>query len=136
MRWDSLGEYLAIAVSLEHLAEQSSNERAKKLSVSLNQAIERILQNRRSPSRKVNEIDNRASNFYVCLYWAELMAEKDKDFKDLALKLKEARHKVIEEFKLCQGRPTDVGGYYKPDPKKAEVELRPSPTFNSILDSW
>jgi len=134
LRWDSLGEYLAIAVSLEHLAETTNNTRAKNLSVALNQAIERILQNRKSPSRKVNEIDNRASNFYICLYWAELMATVDPDFKDIAVKLKDARHKVVEEFKISQGKPVDVGGYYKFDPKKADIELRPSPTFNKILD--
>ena len=136
LRWDSLGEYLAIAVSLEHLADTTNNKRAKNLSIALNQAIERILQNRKSPSRKVNEIDNRASNFYVCLYWAELMAAMDPEFKDFAVKLKEARHKVVEEFKASQGTAVDVGGYYKFDQKKAEVALRPSPTFNKILEGW
>ena len=95
------------------------------------------MQNRKSPSRKVNELDNRASNFYVCLYWAELMAEKDPDFKALAVKLKEAPGQVVPEFKIAQGKPVDVGGYYKMDDKKCNVELRPSPTFNKILDgNW
>lgn len=134
LRWDSLGEYLAVAVSFEHFAETTKNDNAKKLGVALNQAIERILQNRKSPSRKVNELDNRASNFYVGLYWAEIMAEKDERYKELAKKLKEARHQIVSEFKVSQGKPVDVGGYYQVDPKKANAELRPSVTFNKILD--
>lgn len=134
LRWDSLGEYLAMAVSLEHLADSTSNARAKDLAASLNAAIDRILQNRKSPSRKVNELDNRASNFYVTLYWAELMAERDAAFRPLADKLKAVRGQVVSEFKLAQGRAVDIGGYYKFDDKKCAVELRPSPTFNKILD--
>lgn len=134
LRWDSLGEYLAIAVSLEHLGETTKNERAIKLSKALNLAIERILQNRKSPSRKVNELDNRASNFYVALYWAELMAEMDPEFQTLATRLKDNRKQVVAELKVAQGKPVDVGGYYKFDDKKASTEMRCSPTFNSILD--
>merc|ERR1712010_364203 len=92
LRWDSLGEYLAIAVSLEHVAETEKNEKAKNLGDALNEAIQRLLENRKSPSRKVNELDNRASNFYICLYWAELMAAKDPEYKALAETLKNSRH--------------------------------------------
>lgn len=134
LRWDSLGEYLAIAVSLEHLGESTGNARAVKLSQALNLAIERILQNRKSPSRRVNELDNRASNFYICLYWAELMAEMDPDFQVLATKLKDVRKQVVAELKMSQGKAVDVGGYYMFDPKKASAQMRPSPTFNQILD--
>lgn len=134
LRWDSLGEYLAIAVSLEHLGETTGNKKALALSKGLNQAIERLLENRKSPSRRVNELDNRASTFYICLYWAEFMATVDDDFKELASKLKENRHKVVEELKLCQGKKVDLGGYYKVDPIKATNAMRPSPTFNKILD--
>ena len=82
----------------------------------------------------MNELDNRASNFYVCLYWAELMAERDPAFRAVATRLKDARGQVVSEFKLAQGRAVDIGGYYKFDEKKCAVELRPSPTFNKILD--
>lgn len=135
LRWDSLGEYLAVAVAFEHLSETTGDKGAKDLGKALNQAIERILQNRRSPSRKVNELDNRASNFYLCLYWAELMVlNGDTTFKKLADELKEVRSQVVAELKASQGKPVDVGGYYQFDPKKAEVALRPSPTFNKIFD--
>jgi len=135
LRWDSLGEYLAVAVSFEHLAQTTGNKGAADLGKALNQAIERILQNRKSPSRKVNELDNRASNFYLCLYWAELMVlNGDLTYKKLAEELKEARSKVVAELRASQGKSVDVGGYYQFDPKKAEVALRPSPTFNAILD--
>ena len=134
LRWDSLGEYLAIAVSLEHLCETTGNKKAGALSKALNQAIERILVNRKSPSRKVNELDNRASNFYVALYWAEFMAMEDPSYQDLATKLKDNRKQIVAELKMCQGKAVDVGGYYKVDPVKASSALRPSPTFNQILD--
>ena len=133
LRWDSLGEYLAIAVSLEHLAESNNNDKAKKLGEALNEAIQRLLENRKSPSRKVNELDNRASNFYICLYWAELMAMKDPSYSALATKLKDSRHQIVAELKQCQGRETDVGGYYKYDPVKASEVMCPSKTLNDIL---
>jgi isocitrate dehydrogenase len=135
LRWDSLGEYLAVAVSFEHFSEVHSNQKAAILSKSLNQAIERLLENRKSPGRKVNQLDNRASNFYIALYWAEFMALQDPSFQDLATKLKESRGQVVSELKLCQGKAVDIGGYYKFDPIKVEAAMRPSPTFNKILDS-
>jgi isocitrate dehydrogenase len=134
LRWDSLGEYLALAVSLEHLGETTSNDRAKKLANALNQAITRLLENRKSPGRKVNQLDNRASNFYICLYWAEFMAQVDPEYQTLANKLKDARGQIVEELKVSQGKPQDVGGYYQFDDAKASVVMRPSPTFNAILD--
>jgi isocitrate dehydrogenase len=133
LRWDSLGEYLAIAVSLEHMGETTHNERATKLSKTLNQAIERLLENRKSPGRKVNQLDNRASNFYIALYWAEFMAAVDPEYKALADALKSHRSEVVAELKSCQGKPVDVGGYYMFDPAKAELAMRPSATFNKIL---
>jgi len=135
LRWDSLGEYLAMAVALEHLGESTGNERASKLADALNKGIGRLLQNRKSPSRKVNELDNRASNFYVGLYWAEFMAEVDPSYQELATILKDNRKKIVEEMKGCQGEPQDIGGYYKLDPVKAERAMRPSETWNNILDN-
>jgi len=135
LRWDSLGEYLAVAVSLEHLGETTNNERATKLGGALNLAISRLLENRKSPGRKVNQLDNRASNFYIALYWAEFMAKEDPAYAELAKKLKESRVKIVEELKVAQGKPVDVGGYYKFDPKLADIAMRPYPTFNAILDA-
>ncbi len=135
LRWDSLGEYLAMAVALEHLGDSTGSERASKLADALNKGIGRLLQNRKSPSRKVNELDNRASNFYVGLYWAEFMAEVDPSYQELASTLKDNRKKIVEEMKGCQGEPQDIGGYYKLDPAKAERAMRPSETWNNILDN-
>jgi isocitrate dehydrogenase len=135
LRWDSLGEYLALAVSLEHLGVTSKNDRALKLGQALNNAISRLLDNRKTPGRKVNQLDNRASNFYISLYWAEFMAEVDPEYKPLAIKLKDNRTKIVEELKMSQGKPQDIGGYYKFDPVKASVCMRPSPTFNKIIDA-
>ena len=125
LRWDSLGEYLAMAVALEHLGETTGNERASKLGNALNNAIGRLLQNRKSPSRKVNELDNRASNFYIGLYWAEFMAMEDPAYQELATTLKDNRHKIVDELKGCQGDNQDIGGYYKLDPIKAAKAMRP-----------
>jgi isocitrate dehydrogenase len=135
LRWDSLGEYLAVAVSFEHLAETTNNKRAMDLSKSLNQAIERLLENRKSPGRKVNQLDNRSSNFYLALYWADFLAQKDPAFVPLADRLKEARSQIVAELKQCQGSAVDIGGYYKFDRQKVENAMRPSATFNSIIDS-
>jgi len=135
LRWDSLGEYLAMAVALEHLGETTGNERASKLGNALNNAIGRLLQNRKSPSRKVNELDNRASNFYIGLYWAEFMAMEDPAYQELATTLKDNRHKIVDELKGCQGDNQDIGGYYKLDPIKAAKAMRPSETWNKIIDA-
>lgn len=135
LRWDSLGEYLALAVSLEHLGTTTNNKRAALLSETLNQAIGRLLENKKSPSRKVNELDNRASNFYIALYWSQFMAAKDDDFKGLAESLSSNRSQIIEEHKNCQGKPVDIGGYFKMDDAKAEAAMRPSATLNAIIDA-
>ena len=135
LRWDSLGEYLALAVSLEHMAETTHNDRAKKLGSSLNEAIGRLLTNNKSPSRKVNELDNRASNYYLGLYWAEFMAAQDPAYAPLAAALKDNRKAIVAELSACQGEKQDIGGYFKLDPVKAEKAMRPSSTLNNILDN-
>eukprot|EP00392_Amoebophrya_sp_AT5.2_P019146 g19880.t1 len=135
LRWDSLGEYLAMAVSLEHMGETTNNERAKLLAKTLNLAIGRLLENRKSPSRKVNELDNRASNFYLGLYWAEFMAKEDSTYQELADKLKTSRSQIVSELKSCQGAPVNIGGYYKMDAALTSQAMRPSKTWNDILDA-
>jgi isocitrate dehydrogenase len=134
LRWDSLGEYLAMAVSLEHLGERTGSEKAKLLSKTLNLAIGRILNNNKSPSRKVKQLDNRGTNYYLGLYWAEYMAKEDPSFKNLADELKKARPQIVAELTAAQGEPVDIGGYYKPDQQKVSRAMRPSATWNAILD--
>lgn len=136
LRWDSLGEYLAMAVAYERLATVSNNPKAKLLGECLNLAVGRILNNRKSPSRSVNQIDNRATNFYVALYWADFLQQADPTYKPIFEKLTENRTKIVEEFAKCQGEPVDLGGYYMYDPKKAREAMNPSPTLNSILESF
>ena len=139
LRWDSLGEFLALAVSLEHLGETFNNERAKVLGETLDQATGKFLEEGKSPSRKVNELDNRGSHFYLALYWAEALAAQDKDqalkaiFGKVAEKLAENESTIVEELNSAQGKPVDIGGYYKPDATKAGEAMRPSKTFNEIL---
>lgn len=133
LRWDSLGEYLALAVSLEHMAQTTKNDRAQKLASCLNAAISRMLENRKSPGRKVNQLDNRASSFYVGLYWAEIMAQHDGDYTSLAKELTESRTQIVAELKTAQGFEVDIGGYYAPDPAKASKAMNPSPTLNAII---
>lgn len=135
LRWDSLGEYLALAVSLDHLGVTTNNKRAIALGEALNEAIARLLEHQKSPSRKVNELDNRASNFYLALYWAEAMAAKDSAYADLARKLSSGRSAIVNELKSSQGKPVDVGGYFKFDKSKAAVAMRPSATFNAAIDN-
>lgn len=134
LRWDSLGEYLATAVAFSQLGKTEGNPKATLLGDCLNKAVGRILTNRKSPSRRVNEIDNRATNYYVALYWAEYLAEEDPAYKPLFDKLSSNRGQIVEEFKACQGDPVDLGGYYMPTYKKAAEAMRPSPTLNSILE--
>jgi len=139
LRWDSLGEFLALAVSLEHLGETFNNDRAKVLAETLDQATGKFLEEGKSPSRKVNELDNRGSHFYLALYWAEALATQDKDpelkqtFGKIASALAENEAKIVEELNNAQGSPVDIGGYYKPHPEKASNAMRPSKTFNEIL---
>lgn len=141
LRWDSLGEFLALAVSLEHLGEVFSNQRAKVLSETLDQATGKFLQENKSPSRKVMELDNRGSHFYLALYWAEALALQDKDaelkkiFTSVSRALSENESKIVSELNGAQGKQTDIGGYFKPDPSKTEAAMRPSKTFNEIIDN-
>ncbi|MCG8685262.1 MAG: NADP-dependent isocitrate dehydrogenase [Desulfobacterales bacterium] len=141
LRWDSLGEFLALAVSLEDLGTKGNNPKATMLSKALNQANTEFLMKKRSPSRKVNELDNRGSHFYLAFYWAKAMADQDEDkelkkvFTPVADALDKNRDKILEELLAAQGNPVDVGGYYHPDEPLLEKEMRPSVTFNKILDT-
>jgi isocitrate dehydrogenase len=139
LRWDSLGEFLALAASLEHLANVSSNSRAQVLADALDKATGLFLDNNKSPSRKVNELDNRGSHFYLAMYWAQALASQDAEpelaarFAGLADQLAANTDKIVEELNSVQGVAMDIGGYYKPDPEKAAAAMRPSATFNEIL---
>ncbi len=141
LRWDSLGEFLALAVSLEHLANTFKNEKAQLLADTLDQANSKFLENNRNPARKVGQIDNRGSHFYLAMYWAEALAEqtKDKDlqarFVKVAKQLVENEAKINGELIGAQGKPVDMGGYYHPDKKKVEKAMRPSTTLNAIVDA-
>jgi isocitrate dehydrogenase len=139
LRWDSLGEFLALAVSFEQLADSTANKRAQILADTLDLATGTFLEENRSPSRKVNEIDNRGSHFYLALYWARELAAQSADpelaaaFAPLADALGAGEAAVNEELLAAQGSPVDLGGYYRPDPAKAAAVMRPSPTFNAAL---
>ena len=141
LRWDSLGEFLALAASLEHLSQTTKNEKAKILGETLDRATGKFLDTNKSPSRKVGELDNRGSHFYLALYWAQALAEQteDKDlqtrFARVAQKVSENEAKIIEELNAAQGQAVDLGGYYRPNPEKVTKVMRPSPTFNAIIDS-
>ena len=139
LRWDSLGEFLALAVSLEHLSETFKNPKAKVLADTLDEATGKFLENNKSPSRKVGGIDNRGSHFYLALYWAQALAAQDKDaelkalFTPIAEQLTANEKKIVGELLAVQGKPVDIGGYYRPDDKLASAAMRPSQTFNEIL---
>ena len=142
LRWDSLGEFLALAVSLEHLAEVSHNRRARILAEALDTATGRLLENRKSPSRKVGELDNRGSHFYLALYWAEALATRTDDpelasrFAGLAEELSDHQQTIVDELNAVQGQPVDIAGYYWPDPARVEDSMRPSSTFNAALRAF
>ncbi|MFC1706227.1 NADP-dependent isocitrate dehydrogenase [Planctomycetota bacterium] len=141
IRWDSLGEYCALVPSLELIAANAENEKATLLAETLDQAIGKYLENARYPSRKVNEIDNRGSTFYLAMYWAQTLAAQDKDaavkarFTKVAADLEASEAKITEELLAAQGEPVDLGGYYLPDLATAEKVMRPSATFNAIIDA-
>ncbi|HYF26281.1 MAG TPA: NADP-dependent isocitrate dehydrogenase [Baekduia sp.] len=141
LRWDSLGEFLALAVSLEHLADKSGNPRAALLGRTLDRATGTLLEEGRSPSRKAGELDNRGSHFYLALYWAQELAAQDEDaelaahFAPLAQRLAAAEATIVEELAAVQGAPVDVGGYYHPDPERVTAAMRPSATFNEALSA-
>lgn len=139
LRWDSLGEFLALAVSLEHLAEKFNNPRAKVLATALDAATEQFLINDKSPARKVGEIDNRGSHFYLALYWAQALAAQTEDadlaahFTGIAQQLSDNETQIVKELIDAQGSPADLGGYYMPCDCKASAIMRPSTTLNSII---
>ncbi len=139
LRWDSLGEFLALAVSLEHLGSKYDNPKAIVLADALDEATEKYLENSKSPSRKVNELDNRGSHFYLAMYWAEALSKQDKDselkniFTPIAKALKENEARINDELIAAQGHPVNIGGYYEPTEKLVYEAMRPSTTFNKIL---
>lgn len=142
LRWDSLGEFLALAVSLEHLGEKYGNKKALVLSEALDKATEEFLEKDKSPSRKVNELDNRGSHFYLALYWAEALSEQTEDadlkthFTEVAKQLKQNEQQILQELIEAQGHPVDIGGYYKPEEAKVTNAMRPSKTLNKILSGY
>ena len=141
LRWDSLGEFFALAASLEHLAGYADNERARILGDTLDKATETFLNEDRSPGRKLGTIDNRGSHFYLALYWAEELAKQTEDaelasaFSSLATTLRENEQKIVDELLAVQGKPADIGGYFRPDAEKAAAVMRPSATFNEAIAS-
>jgi len=141
LRWDSLGEFLALAASLEDLAEKTDNAKLKVLANALDQATSRFLKENKSPSRKVNELDTRGSHFYLAYYWAQALVEQTQDpslqeeFSDLAARLTESEAIIVEELTTAQGDPVDIGGYFHPDDEAASRAMRPSATFNAVLNT-
>jgi len=139
LRWDSLGEFLALAVSLELLAEKTGNARAKVLADALDRGTGKVLEAGRSPSRKVGELDNRGSHFYLALYWAQELASQTEDealasvFAPLAERLAAAEEQIVSELGAVQGAPVEIGGYYRPEPARAADAMRPSETLNDAL---
>lgn len=141
LRWDSLGEFLALAVSFEHEAETNNNPKAKILAEALDNATISLLENGKSPSRKVKELDNRGSHFYIALYWAQELAQQNKDadlrakFTPVAAALLDNEVKIVDELNTIQGSSVDTKGYYAPEPTKASNAMRPSSTLNGIIDA-
>jgi isocitrate dehydrogenase len=139
LRWDSLGEFLALAASLEHLGEVYDNPKAKVLAATLDKATGQFLDTNKSPARKVGGIDNRGSHFYLTLYWAQALAAQSDDtelqarFAPLAKTLTENEATIVAELNAVQGKPADIGGYYAPNPELTAKVMRPSATFNSAL---
>ena len=142
LRWDSLGEFLALAVSLEDLGIKTGNNKAKVLAKTLDAATGKLLDNRKSPSPKTGELDNRGSQFYLSMYWAQELAAQTEDaelaakFAPLAKQLAENEQKIVQELLEVQGKPADIGGYYKADDAKVKAVMRPSATFNAALESF
>ena len=141
LRWDSLGEFLALAASLEHLAQTTNNGTAQILADTLDRATGSVLNENRSPSRKVNELDNRGSHFFLALYWAQELAKQTDDtalaakFAPIAEALTSKQAEIVDELNAVQGKPVDIGGYYMPDDAKVIAAMRPSATFNAIIDA-
>lgn len=141
LRWDSLGEFFALAASLEHLAETTGNQKAKVLAGALDAATGKFLENDKSPGRKLGTLDNRGSHFYIALYWAQALATQNDDaelkkiFTPIAEQLAANEQAIVAELAAVQGKPADIGGYYRPDDAKATAAMRPSTTFNRILEA-
>jgi isocitrate dehydrogenase len=141
LRWDSLGEFMAIVVSLEHFAEVNNNSKAKILADTLDVAIEILLKKGKSPQRKVGQIDNRGSHFYLAMYWAEELAKQSNDselqtiFESVSTDLQKNEEKITAELNSSQGNLEDVRGYYFPDTEAVFSAMRPSETFNNVVDT-
>ena len=141
LRWDSLGEFLALAVSLEHLAQKTGNAKAQVLADALDAATEQLLLNDKSPKRKAGELDNRGSHFYIALYWGQALAAQDKDaelkavFAPVAEKLAAQEAVILAELSAGAGKPADIGGYYAPDADKTAQAMRPSAALNAVIDA-
>ena len=141
LRWDSLGEFLALAVSLDHLGTKFNNAKANIIGEALDDATEKLLENKKGPSRKVNELDNRGSHFYLSMYWAEALANQNKDeelktrFTPIAKALADNEKKIVDELNAAQGKPVNIKGYYAPSMDLVAKQMRPSATFNTILNS-
>jgi isocitrate dehydrogenase len=139
LRWDSLGEFMALAVSLEDVGEKTGNAKVKILARTLDEATGKLLDNNKSPSPRTGELDNRGSQFYLAMYWAEALAAQTEDkelqayFAPLAQSLVQNEQKIVDEFKAVQGKPVDIGGYYAADSEKCKLVMRPSATFNAAL---
>jgi isocitrate dehydrogenase len=139
LRWDSLGEFLALAASFDHLGEHFDNAGARLLAETLDAGTAALLENRKAPSRKVHELDNRGTHYYLALYWARALAEQSTDaalaerFAPVARALAENEQKIIDELNAAQGSPQDLGGYYRPDAELADSAMRPSPVLNEIV---
>jgi isocitrate dehydrogenase len=141
LRWDSLGEFLALQASFEHLAQTQGNKKAQILADALDAANAKFLANDRSPARKVGQIDNRGSHFYLAMYWAEALADQTEDaeiaaaFAPIAKAMQENEARINEELLAAQGKPQDIGGYYHPDTYKTYAAMRPSATLNEIVNA-
>ncbi|BAT72044.1 isocitrate dehydrogenase [Thermosulfidibacter takaii ABI70S6] len=141
LRWDSIAEFVALAASLEFAAELNNNKRAALLAKTANEAIKNVLENQKWPGRKVRQLCTRGEHFYFAMYWAKALAEQDEDpelkakFSEVYKKLSENEQKILEEIAGSEGKPVDIDGYYFPDEEKVEKAMRPSPTFNDIIDS-
>jgi len=141
LRWDSLGEFLALTASLDHLSKRDNNPRAHILAEALGKANEALLEHNKGPSRKVNELDNRGSHYYLAMYWAKALAEQAEDaelqarFAGVARQLAANEESIIEELNAAQGHSQDIGGYYLPDEERVSRAMRPSSTLNAIIDA-
>merc|ERR1739848_688948 len=141
LRWDSLGEFMALVPSFEHIAESTGNKQAQLLATTLDNAVGRFLDENKSPTRRLGGIDNRGNHFYLGLFWAEELANNTEDpalgeaFKDMAASLRANEEKIVDELLAVQGSSADIGGYYRPDPVKADKIMRPSETLNGIIQA-